>query len=548
MRRKRAVIATAGLLLVCTFLGAFAPKASASAFEGGTGISGDPYLIATPQQLDAVRDDLTAHYKLVDDIDLSTYVASGGEGYNDGKGWEPIGTMDDGTMPATFEFFEGVFDGDGHVISGLAINRPQETNVALFRGLKAGATVKNVGVEGVSVLGQQQTAGLAGKLEGAISGSYATGTVSGMSFVGGLVGIALGGDITNSYALASVSSTSVGGIYWGGLVGSLTVGSSVESSFAAGVVSEGGSGLLGATYQAQVLSSYYDKDASGRTDTSRGEGKTTAQMRLQATYAGWDFENVWKIEEGNSYPQLKVFTVLPAPTLEAAEAGNAVVDLAWMPVELAEGYKVYQRAEGDSYGSELATVGASVYSYPATGLTNGTKYYFVVKAVRAERDSPASNELEAVPQLPASAAVPFANPAGGAVVPGTSVALGSATSGATIYYTTDGTTPTTLSTLYSGPITVTQAMTIKAIATKAEMLDSDVMSESYTVVHILKGDVNGDGYVTPADALYITKYMQGKLTLTNVQLQMLDMNNDSAVDNQDATIILQIYLAGGQPG
>ncbi|MGE5701090.1 MAG: S-layer homology domain-containing protein, partial [Clostridia bacterium] len=78
-------------------------------------------------------------------------------------------------------------------------------------------------------------------------------------------------------------------------------------------------------------------------------------------------------------------------------------------------------------------------------------------------------------------ATPTASPAGGAVAAGTTVALSTSTTGATIYYTTDGTTPTASSNVYSGPITVNSAMTIKAIAVKAGMTDSTVMSERYTI-------------------------------------------------------------------
>ncbi|OMD33586.1 hypothetical protein BSK56_33960, partial [Paenibacillus borealis] len=80
----------------------------------------------------------------------------------------------------------------------------------------------------------------------------------------------------------------------------------------------------------------------------------------------------------------------------------------------------------------------------------------------------------------AQVAAPTANPAGGEVASGTAVTLSSATSGAVIYYTTDGTTPTISSTLYSGAITLTGAKTIKAIAVKPGMTDSSVLSESYT--------------------------------------------------------------------
>ncbi|MNN20710.1 hypothetical protein D3C81_1340040 [compost metagenome] len=78
-------------------------------------------------------------------------------------------------------------------------------------------------------------------------------------------------------------------------------------------------------------------------------------------------------------------------------------------------------------------------------------------------------------------ATPTANPASGAVAAGTQVSL-SAAAGATIYYTTDGSTPTrTNGLVYSVPIVVNSAMTVKALAVQNGMSDSDIMSESYTI-------------------------------------------------------------------
>jgi uncharacterized repeat protein (TIGR02543 family) len=60
--------------------------------------------------------------------------------------------------------------------------------------------------------------------------------------------------------------------------------------------------------------------------------------------------------------------------------------------------------------------------------------------------------------------------------------------------------------------------------------------------NIMKGDVNGDGKVTPADALFITKYVNGLITLTDEQKQILDMNDDDVVNAEDTKIIMNIYL------
>lgn len=91
------------------------------------------------------------------------------------------------------------------------------------------------------------------------------------------------------------------------------------------------------------------------------------------------------------------------PTLASALAGNSEVTLLWSAVEGSSGYKIYQRLSSSGYGSEVATVSGSVYSYTVTGLDNGTTYYFVVKAANAQGDSTASNEMSTTPWTVAEA-------------------------------------------------------------------------------------------------------------------------------------------------
>ncbi|GIP20879.1 fibronectin type III domain-containing protein [Paenibacillus sp. J22TS3] len=80
------------------------------------------------------------------------------------------------------------------------------------------------------------------------------------------------------------------------------------------------------------------------------------------------------------------------------------------------------------------------------------------------------------------AAAPTASKPSGEMESGTTVSLSASTAGASIYYTTDGSTPTPGSSLlYHEPIPVTRNMTVKAIAVKAGMADSDVMTETYTI-------------------------------------------------------------------
>lgn len=99
-------------------------------------------------------------------------------------------------------------------------------------------------------------------------------------------------------------------------------------------------------------------------------------------------------------------------------------------------------------------------------------------------------------------ATPVASPASGAVASGSTVSLSSFTPGTTIYYTTDGSTPSTSAskTQYTGPITVNADMRIKAMAVKSGLPDSPVMSATYTVISAIQNST-----ISPATASFDKK-------------------------------------------
>jgi len=64
--------------------------------------------------------------------------------------------------------------------------------------------------------------------------------------------------------------------------------------------------LVGVNHNSEaVCDSYYDQDTTGQSDTGKGEPRPTAEMKRQGTYTGWDFDTVWSIDEGESYPYLR---------------------------------------------------------------------------------------------------------------------------------------------------------------------------------------------------------------------------------------------------
>ncbi len=270
------------------------------AFAGGSGTVQDPYRIATADHLNNVRDHLGAHFALIDDIDL------GVSPWNTGDGWQPIGADYSGGIHN--EGLEGTVDGHGHVVSNLFIDRQTMNEVGLFGYIEAGAIIRNFGVASGSIQGAESVGGMVGYSSGSISNCFAVCEVVGSGRVGGLIGDnAFGSSCVNSYSDGSVSNSGVGS-YFGGLVGyasQSTVGTSYSVGSVTGVTGVGG--MVGESLLATIDSAYWDTEASGVDVSAGGSPRTTAQMQQQATFSGWDFTDIWRIEESVDYPRLRVF-------------------------------------------------------------------------------------------------------------------------------------------------------------------------------------------------------------------------------------------------
>jgi len=327
------------------------------------GVEGDASVTPATMSLQGIFTAPGGNYVLGADIDAAataTWNSNGSGGY---YGFTPLG-LEIFTLP-----FTGKFDGLGHTVSGICINR--NTSVGLF-GYTSGM-VRNVGVIGGSVTGQDQIGGLAGRNAGTIDNSYSTVTASGNSMIGGLAGYN-DGTINNSYSTGAVSgNSSIGGLAGrndgmignsystgtassagtgvGGLVGDNDVGTisnsystgavsgdsnvgglvgsnpwgTISNSYSTGAVSGNSSigGLVGINdTDGTINSSYWDttttgKDAASGVGTNNGiftaTGLDTAGMKTLATFSGWDIDDasgtgkIWRIYGDQTYPLLRHF-------------------------------------------------------------------------------------------------------------------------------------------------------------------------------------------------------------------------------------------------
>jgi len=267
--------------------------------ENGRGdSSSDPIVICDVDDLNAVRNGLDKYYKLGRNLDLNV------SPYNQGEGFEPIGND---VTP-----FTGSFDGDGRTISNLYINRPETNYVGLFGyTLHSGeledlTAISNIGLKDVNVIGLNYVGGLAGYATKKFNLSYTTGFISGNDRVGGLVGQYNSLEsISKSYSNSLVS----GNTYVGGLLGYLGgfVYRCYSSGFVSGITKVGG--LIGyeSMFGTGILSSFYDTNTSEQSDT-KGTPLTTEQMKIQSNFTNWDFETVWAIDDGVTYPYLRSIT------------------------------------------------------------------------------------------------------------------------------------------------------------------------------------------------------------------------------------------------
>jgi len=341
--------------------------------------------VGTPEQLDNMRNDLTAYYKLTADIDLSG-VAN----------FSPIGS--DSNSP-----FAGKLNGNGHTISNLKINNVNSKRQALF-GYTNGATIENLGLVNVNVVGEGDIGAVVGKGIGTtIRQVYVTGYIEGIDHVGGIIGGTDAGSMTtisNCYVSADVHTraSQVGGImgvassaliekvYFtgtvfapggdqghnaGGIIGltenglvSMNNVASLATSVSGGTTSEfvaRGAALVDATN----LFTRNDMVLQDNFSADGGLGRATADQKrnladfqnstIYTTTMGWDFTTIWQIANG-SFPTFKPFVT-----------GVTAVNDQAKPVIYSEGGKINVVVKGIFTITVFDLTGRSLKSVNSTG-------------------------------------------------------------------------------------------------------------------------------------------------------------------------------------
>ena len=152
---------------------------------------------------------------LTDNIDLT------------GIDWTPIGKDDN-------KAYTGTFDGNGKTITGLTVTGSNKY-AGLFGDIDENGTVKNVVMEGLQITSNHRsgyTGGVVGNSWGTIENCSVSGSVSGTTFAGGVVGSQWGGSITGCNSSATVK----GEAYVGGIAGETNSGASLTGCYATGDV------------------------------------------------------------------------------------------------------------------------------------------------------------------------------------------------------------------------------------------------------------------------------------------------------------------------
>ncbi|MCQ2307677.1 MAG: chitobiase/beta-hexosaminidase C-terminal domain-containing protein [Bacteroidales bacterium] len=157
-----------------------------------------------------------------------------------------------------------------------------------------------------------------------------------------------------------------------------------------------------------------------------------------------------------------------------------------------------------------------------------------------------ADDIEPVQAPVTQVATPTFTPDAGTYTEAQTVTINCATEGATIYYTTDGTEPNILSPIYDEPVNISETTTVKAIATKEGLDNSDIAAATYTIVIPQSGDfglVSEASDITTDGAYLLVCVSAGTAATSTVSSNALQTATVTVADNAITTE----YNTGGKP-
>ncbi len=362
--------------------------------------------IYTWQDLHAIRNNLTGHYVLMNNLGPSDpgYQTYAGDAAHSGMGWEPIGTMS--------HKFSGMLDGNGYTIDGLRISRSGSDEVGLF-GVISGGAIQNLQLTDINYRGRDGVGALAGAVVGVSGAAFnwlfqrcsVIGTIQARHQAGGLVGSVTGtqplgivhvftqvyltgghqlggiaGELDTAQLLilqASSATTCEGLDGVGGFIGHannavLNIRNSFSYGRIQGTLARGGvvGKSTGGDYQHDGV--YWDMTSAQQALTAQPTGilgLTTGEMRGYAAadfMTLLDFQCVWELNEFD-YPTLStptpmelIFeTSVPMSGISLPLSGTVAVRADW----------------GDGSFSDVHTAGILNHTYQNPGQYTVRIYY-----------------------------------------------------------------------------------------------------------------------------------------------------------------------------
>jgi hypothetical protein len=378
------------LLLLALFLCSnliFAQTSTPPAVGDGSPVT--PYQIATIDNLYWLSQTpamWTKYFVQTADID-----AIGDSLWDSGQGFTPIGN--------TTNYFTGNYNGQGHIISHLFINRAINF-VALF-GFASGSNISNLGVISVNINATHYAGGLIGGNMGTVSNCYSTGILKCYQYSGGLISTNTGtvnscystcnyigsfatfggligdnsGLVTNCYSRGNVTvstaSDNAGFASW-------NLSGTISNCYSTGSINGSTTnGFGGQSSYGTVSANFFDQTTSLQASGYGATAKTTLQMKSYATFtaAGWDV-NVWNIDPAvnDGYPYLKwqnpSGTPLPVELFSfTANVFGRTVKLNWeSKTEINTNKFIVERKSSLSAWEPVASVNSS-------GQSNSSKQY-----------------------------------------------------------------------------------------------------------------------------------------------------------------------------